>query len=120
MIVNGKHYRTVWIDNGVVHLIDQPKIPHRFGILKMKTHRDTADAISTMIVRGAGAIGATGAAGMAQAHPRVQAQGRRPYRVPPRWRYRAGRSDADLEVIRIDTADFERGAGMSRLPFSWA
>jgi len=67
MKVNGTHYRTVWLKNGIVNLIDQPKIPHHFGILEMRNHRETAIAISTMIVRGAGAIGATGAAGMAQA-----------------------------------------------------
>ena len=34
---------------------------------ELKTHQETAKSISTMIVRGAGAIGATGAFGMAQA-----------------------------------------------------
>ena len=67
MRVDGKHFRTVWMEDGVVRLIDQPRLPHGFHIVDMATHRDTARAISTMIVRGAGAIGATGAAGMAQA-----------------------------------------------------
>jgi len=67
MRVDGQHFRTVWMEDGVVRLIDQPKLPHSFGIVDMATHKDTAVAISTMIVRGAGAIGATGAAGMAQA-----------------------------------------------------
>jgi len=67
MRVDGKHYRTVWMEGGTVRLIDQPRLPHEFRIVDMATHKDTADAISTMIVRGAGAIGATGAAGMAQA-----------------------------------------------------
>lgn len=48
-------------------LIDQPKLPHLFQIQRLDHHTQTAQAISTMIVRGAGAIGATGAAGMAQA-----------------------------------------------------
>ena len=48
-------------------LIDQPKLPHLFQIQRLDHHTQTANAISTMIVRGAGAIGATGAAGMAQA-----------------------------------------------------
>lgn len=48
-------------------LIDQPKLPHQFLIQKLDHHTQTAEAISTMVVRGAGAIGATGAAGMAQA-----------------------------------------------------
>jgi len=67
MLVDGKPYRTVWQDGPTVYLINQPLLPHRFEIVQMATHRDTAVAISTMIVRGAGAIGATGAAGMAQA-----------------------------------------------------
>ena len=50
-----------------VCLIDQPKLPHLFQIQRLDHHTQTANAISTMIVRGAGAIGATGAAGMAQA-----------------------------------------------------
>ena len=48
-------------------LIDQPKLPHLFQIQRLDHHTQTANAITTMIVRGAGAIGATGAAGMAQA-----------------------------------------------------
>ena len=63
MLVDGTHYRTVWLKDGVMKMIDQPRLPHEFRIVDMATHRDTARAISTMIVRGAGAIGATGAAG---------------------------------------------------------
>ncbi|MEC7987565.1 MAG: S-methyl-5-thioribose-1-phosphate isomerase [Myxococcota bacterium] len=66
MRVDGKNYRTIWLEDGVVNLIDQPKLPHTFNIVQMKNHKETAKAIKTMIVRGAGAIGATGAAGMAQ------------------------------------------------------
>jgi S-methyl-5-thioribose-1-phosphate isomerase len=67
MLVNGTPTRTVWWDNGVVKMIDQPLLPHRFAIVDMATHRHTAVAIKDMTVRGAGAIGATGALGMAQA-----------------------------------------------------
>ncbi|MBN1867588.1 S-methyl-5-thioribose-1-phosphate isomerase [Candidatus Sumerlaeota bacterium] len=67
MNVDGTHYRTVWLDGSTVKTIDQPLIPHRFEILDLADYRATADAITTMIVRGAGAIGATGAYGMAQA-----------------------------------------------------
>ncbi len=67
MRVGEQHFRTVWMEGGTVRLIDQPRIPHSFGIVDMPDHRATARAISTMIVRGAGAIGATGAFGMAQA-----------------------------------------------------
>ncbi|NOY24493.1 MAG: S-methyl-5-thioribose-1-phosphate isomerase [Oligoflexia bacterium] len=67
MLVGGTPFRTVWLEGSTVKLIDQPKLPHSFGIVDMPTHVHTARAISTMIVRGAGAIGATGAFGMAQA-----------------------------------------------------
>jgi methylthioribose-1-phosphate isomerase len=67
MRVNGKAQRTVWMEGGLVRMIDQPRLPHEFRIADLATHRDTAVAISTMVVRGAGAIGATGAYGIAQA-----------------------------------------------------
>lgn len=66
MKINGKQFRTVWQEDGVVHLINQTRLPHFFEIIKSPTFHDTAAAISMMIVRGAGAIGATGAYGMAQ------------------------------------------------------
>ncbi len=67
MNVNGVPTRTVWWEGGRVRMIDQPRLPHTFTIVDMATHRDTAEAIRGMTVRGAGAIGATGALGMAQA-----------------------------------------------------
>jgi methylthioribose-1-phosphate isomerase len=67
MKVHDKDYRTVWMEGQTVKLIDQPSLPHQFQIVDMSNHHETAKAISTMIVRGAGAIGATGAFGMAQA-----------------------------------------------------
>ncbi|MGB0640613.1 MAG: S-methyl-5-thioribose-1-phosphate isomerase [Myxococcota bacterium] len=67
MHVDGTPYRTVWMEDGVVRMIDQPLLPHTFSIADFTDHTQTAKAISTMVVRGAGAIGATGAYGMAQA-----------------------------------------------------
>ena len=66
MRVEGKPYRTVWMEDGVVRVINQHLIPHCFEIIDLPTHRDTAEAIRTMIVRGAPAIGATGGYGMVQ------------------------------------------------------
>ena len=67
---NGKivHYRTVSFDeqkNSVV-LIDQKILPHTFSLAETVDYVDTARAISDMTVRGAGAIGATAAYGLAQ------------------------------------------------------
>lgn len=47
-------------------LIEQRLLPHEFKIIGTRTFKETARAISDMIVRGAGAIGATAAYGLAQ------------------------------------------------------
>jgi methylthioribose-1-phosphate isomerase len=63
-----RHYRTVSFEasNNVVCLIEQRLLPHQFVIIKSRDFRLTARAISDMVVRGAGAIGATAAYGLAQ------------------------------------------------------
>ena len=60
--------RTVTFDAHAnqVHLIEQRLLPHQFEILKTSDFRSTALAIRDMVVRGAGAIGATAAFGYAQ------------------------------------------------------
>jgi methylthioribose-1-phosphate isomerase len=67
MIVDGSQFRTVDFEDGKIVLINQPKLPHRFELWRSDDFRQVAMAISTMIVRGAGAIGATGAYGVALA-----------------------------------------------------
>jgi len=67
MLVNNQNYRTVWMQDNFVCLINQTLLPHKFEIYKSKNCIETADAIKAMIVRGAPAIGATGAYGIAQA-----------------------------------------------------
>ncbi len=67
MLVNNINYRTVWMQDTSVYLINQLLLPHKFEIYQSKGHAETANAIKTMIVRGAPAIGATGAYGLAQA-----------------------------------------------------
>jgi S-methyl-5-thioribose-1-phosphate isomerase len=49
-----------------VCLIEQRLLPHEFKIVTTKNFRETARAITDMVVRGAGAIGATAAYGLAQ------------------------------------------------------
>lgn len=63
-----RHYRTVTFDSGKnqVLLIEQRLLPHRFEIVATRDFRETARAIRDMVVRGAGAIGATAAYGLAQ------------------------------------------------------
>ena len=63
-----QHCRTVAFDRArnSVLLIEQRLLPHEFKIVAAKNYRETARAITDMIVRGAGAIGATAAYGLAQ------------------------------------------------------
>jgi S-methyl-5-thioribose-1-phosphate isomerase len=63
-----QHFRTVTFDAGknCIRLIEQRLLPHEFKIVATKNFRETAAAITDMIVRGAGAIGATAAYGLAQ------------------------------------------------------
>src|SRR5258706_9502417 len=63
-----QHFRTVTFDAGTnsVLLIEQRLLPHEFKIVQARHFRQTARAIHDMIVRGAGAIGATAAYGLAQ------------------------------------------------------
>lgn len=47
-------------------LIEQRLLPHRFELIATRNFQETAAAIRDMVVRGAGAIGATAAYGLAQ------------------------------------------------------
>jgi S-methyl-5-thioribose-1-phosphate isomerase len=63
-----QYFRTVTFDAVANHvcLIEQRLLPHEFKIFAAKNYRETARAITDMVVRGAGAIGATAAYGFAQ------------------------------------------------------
>jgi len=63
-----EHFRTVAFDTKAnsVLLIEQRLLPHEFKIVGTKNFHETATAITDMVVRGAGAIGATAAYGLAQ------------------------------------------------------
>ena len=63
-----RHFRTVTFDaqrNAVV-LIEQRRLPHRFATVATRDFRETAEAIQQMVVRGAPAIAAAAAYGLAQ------------------------------------------------------
>ena len=83
-----QHYRTVTFDakRNAVLLIEQRLLPHEFKIIATRDFCETAGAIRDMIVRGAGAIGATAAYGLAQGAR--QFQGRN-----------AGKFSAHLETV---------------------
>lgn len=62
-----KELWTLWREGAAVKMIDQRLLPHRFEILTLTSHSETAEAIRDMAVRGAGAIGVAGGYGVAQA-----------------------------------------------------
>ena len=66
MRVNGVHYSTIWMEDSTIHMINQPLLPHRFEIIEVNNLEALKDAINNMTIRGAGAIGAAGAYGIAQ------------------------------------------------------
>ncbi len=68
--------RTVEWDNGVVKMIDQRLLPGVFEIAGFTDYRDVARAIKEMYIRGAPAIGAAAAFGMALAARQSEATDR--------------------------------------------
>ncbi len=69
MKVDGKHYRSIWLepDGWSLGAIDQRRLPHEFLVPRLTNCAEAADAIRSMLVRGAPLIGATAAFGMALA-----------------------------------------------------
>jgi methylthioribose-1-phosphate isomerase len=59
--------RTIWWADGQVKMIDQRILPLQFEILSYTDYHVVATAITDMVIRGAPAIGAAGAYGMALA-----------------------------------------------------
>jgi methylthioribose-1-phosphate isomerase len=69
-VIKGKksiETRAVWYEDGKVRMIDQRIIPQRFRIIDLTNHREVAEAIKNMTIRGAPSIGAAAAYGMALA-----------------------------------------------------
>lgn len=64
MRVNGKHYRTIWLeddDEPVVKIIDQRFLPHRFVVENIPGFSQMVRAIEEMHLRGAGLVGVSAA-----------------------------------------------------------
>ncbi|MCU0529894.1 MAG: S-methyl-5-thioribose-1-phosphate isomerase, partial [Cyanobium sp. Prado107] len=70
MNIDGKSWRTIWLepdgDSGLdaIGVIDQTQLPHRFTTRTLRSSGEAAEAIATMVVRGAPLIGVTGAYGL--------------------------------------------------------
>jgi methylthioribose-1-phosphate isomerase len=94
MRVNGKQYRTVWMEGGTVRMIDQNRLPFELVVADCRTHRDTAAAIRDMTVRGAPAIGAAAGYAIAQAFLEAGAGDPWPYAIEARARIEATRPTA--------------------------
>jgi methylthioribose-1-phosphate isomerase len=69
MKVDGRHYRTIFMadDGDAVLVIDQTKLPFAFTLKALRSVGDAADAIRSMVVRGAPLIGVAAAYGVALA-----------------------------------------------------
>jgi methylthioribose-1-phosphate isomerase len=67
VLVGEKNYRTVWMEDSTVFLIEQNLLPFQFRIEEVTDHTGCCHAIKTMKVRGAGAIGAIAGFAMALA-----------------------------------------------------
>jgi methylthioribose-1-phosphate isomerase len=82
MKVDGRHFRSIWLepDGWSVGAIDQRRLPHDFVIARITDAEAAAEAIQTMLVRGAPLIGVTAAYGVALA-------------------MRADGSDANLDLV---------------------
>lgn len=65
MKVNGKDMRTIWVEDGIVKIIDQRFLPHELKIITIDNLENARAAIADMKVRGAPCIGATAMYGMA-------------------------------------------------------
>jgi methylthioribose-1-phosphate isomerase len=59
--------RTVFWENNELKMIDQRILPARFEVVSYRGHKEVANAITDMVVRGAPAIGAAAAFGLALA-----------------------------------------------------
>lgn len=67
MKIHGKDYKTVYFEEDSLFLIDQNQLPNELEIKSYTDYREVVEAIQIMAVRGAPAIGAAGAYGMALA-----------------------------------------------------
>jgi methylthioribose-1-phosphate isomerase len=119
-----------WCD-GVVRLIDQRQLPGRLVFLELRSLDELCDAIATLAIRGAPALGAAGAMGVAMAavtgEPLAEAAARlkatRPTAVNLAWGVDRAMASADpvAEAVAIAAEDVVRnrrlgGYGAALLP----
>ncbi len=64
MLVDGKPFRSIWLKEDFIQIIDQRFLPHEFVVEDLKTIEDITIAIKDMHVRGAPLIGVSAAYGI--------------------------------------------------------
>ncbi len=74
MKIKGKDYRTIWLENDQVRIIDQSVLPFEFKTEVVVTASQMEDAIKAMRLRGAPLIGVAGAFGAYLAAKEISAQ----------------------------------------------
>jgi methylthioribose-1-phosphate isomerase len=106
------HYRTVSFDAEAnsVRLIEQRLLPHDFKIVATRDFTRTASAISDMVVRGAGAIGATAAYGLAQGIRAFQGRDLRKFNLHLQTVYRTLKNARPTAVDPVNAMDQVRRA----------
>jgi translation initiation factor eIF-2B subunit alpha/methylthioribose-1-phosphate isomerase len=62
-----RNVKAVWMEKGIIKMIDQRLLPHKFKIFTARNINDVIYTINEMVVRGAPAIGVTASYGLAQA-----------------------------------------------------
>jgi methylthioribose-1-phosphate isomerase len=95
--------RTIEWENGTVRMIDQRQLPRDYVLVQFTDYRDVARAIREMYIRGAPAIGAAAAYGLALAAVHGK-----------------GRSGAELLVELKEAADVLRATRPTASNLSWA
>ncbi len=76
--------RTIEWHNGNVRIIDQRRLPGETVFIDCQTYQEVADAIKTLAVRGAPAIGVAGAMALVLAAERAETDDRETLLTAPR------------------------------------
>ena len=104
MAFESKIKKIEWVDN-VSRMIDQTILPKEFKLVDVKTCEEMYDAIKTMIVRGAPAIGIAGAHGVALAA--IEAK-------------KTTQNRADFDKIVIEKGEYLKSSRPTAVNLMWA
>jgi methylthioribose-1-phosphate isomerase len=107
--------RTLWWEDGAVHLIDQTRLPLQGDVLVCNTYEGVILAIQTLAVRGAPAIGAAGALGVALW---CETEGKRATTVDDAWLERAYAVCDEIAAARPTAVNLSWAVGRMREIFN--